>query len=95
MFFKNRRLTYLPTFQEKIFKVDSSCGILKPGEKKVIKLFLMSSDDWPLAYGEYTQKRLKLAVECLRVPDEIQPTSEKVRFCGVAEAEEKISPKNF
>lgn len=55
----------------------------------------MSSDDWPLAYGEYTQKRLKLAVECLRVPDEIQPTSEKVRFCGVAEAEEKISPKNF
>ncbi|CCD69310.1 Major sperm protein [Caenorhabditis elegans] len=63
--------------REKIFKVDSSCGILKPGEKKVIKLFLMSSDDWPLAYGEYTQKRLKLAVECLRVPDEIQPTSEK------------------
>lgn len=79
-FVENREpypVTYNVKSREKIFRVDSSCGILKTGERKSIKLYLISSDDWPLSLAEYTQKRIKVAVECLRLPDHIDPKTAK------------------
>ncbi|KAF1768993.1 hypothetical protein GCK72_000806 [Caenorhabditis remanei] len=79
-FIENREsypVTYLIKTREKCFRIDSSCGILKAEERKTIKLYLMSSDDWPLAVGEYTQRRIKMAIECLRLPDQIEPATAK------------------
>ncbi|PIC50357.1 hypothetical protein B9Z55_001288 [Caenorhabditis nigoni] len=79
-FVENREpypVTYNVKAREKIFRVDSSSGILKSGERKTIKLFLISSDDWPLSFGEYTQKRIKMAIECLRLPEQIEPSNPK------------------
>lgn len=66
--------------QEKIFRVQYTAGILAAGEKRAVKLILMTSEDWPLSIHEYTQKRLKVAIETLRIPEEIQPKTLKVRW---------------
>ncbi|CAI2315693.1 unnamed protein product [Caenorhabditis sp. 36 PRJEB53466] len=79
-FIENREphpIAYLIKAREKIFRIDGSAGILEPAERRIIKLFLISSDEWPLAINEYTQKRLKIAVESLKIPVEIQPNTVK------------------
>uniref|UniRef100_A0A8R1DIC3 MSP domain-containing protein n=1 Tax=Caenorhabditis japonica TaxID=281687 RepID=A0A8R1DIC3_CAEJA len=79
-FIENRepyKVAYTVKAREKIFRIDTACGILECGERRVLKLFLISADDWPLAINEYTQRRLKLAVESLRIPNDIQPDNLK------------------
>ncbi|CAB3404979.1 unnamed protein product [Caenorhabditis bovis] len=67
-------VVYTIKSKQKLFKImDSSCGILQPGEKKTFKLYLLAADDWPLGVNDYVHKHLKLAIENLRIPYNIKP----------------------
>ncbi|CAD6190090.1 unnamed protein product [Caenorhabditis auriculariae] len=60
--------------RQKIFKISHNHGILKPGEERAIKLFLLGSEDWPLGTNEYVQQKIRIAVENIRVPENITPS---------------------
>ncbi|KAK6739359.1 hypothetical protein RB195_021031 [Necator americanus] len=61
--------------KEKLMRLSQAHGILKPGEHADLTLYLISSDDWPRDFIEYTGRRLKLVVENLKIPDNIRPRS--------------------
>ncbi|CAB3403846.1 unnamed protein product [Caenorhabditis bovis] len=70
-------VVYTIKVKHKLFKIsDHGCGILKPDEKKELKLFLLSSDDWNLAVGDYVQKKINIFVENLQIPDDIVPENQ-------------------
>ncbi|XGW11054.1 hypothetical protein V3C99_012504 [Haemonchus contortus] len=62
--------------KEKLMKLSQTHGILKSGETRKLTVYLPPSDDWPRDISDYNGKRLKMVVENLKIPDNVQPKSE-------------------